>query len=135
MPVEVEINDEPITAEDFLRDKKDEKKRRREEKRRRKHYKFSDKKHPALGIASSILALCAITAVIVAVVIATRAAGEGGQIVGILGAAAFVLSLAGVVCGLLTFRKTDVYYRFAWIGLIASGIIWLMMAIILVMEL
>lgn len=133
MSLDFEVGQEnPITSEDFLVDKADEKKRRKEERRRRKQYKFSDKKHSRLGIASSILALLAIAALVIAIVLATKAAGEGGRIVGILGAAGFVLSLAGVVCGLVAFRQTDVYYRFAWMGLIASGIIWLIMAILMV---
>ena len=136
MSFDVEVrNDEPITAEDFLIDKKDEKKRRREEKRRRKQYKFSDKKHSVLGVISSLLAIYALAAIVVAIVLATEAAGDGGLIVGILGALAFVLSLAGIICGLLAFRKTDVYYQFAWAGLIANGIIWLLMAILIVMAL
>ena len=133
MSLDFEVNsDAPITSEDFLKDKADEKRRRKEERRRRKQYKFSDKKHSRPGIAATVLAVLAISSFVIAVILATKAAGEGGREVGILGAVGFVLSLAGILCGLLAFRQTDVYYRFAWIGLIASGIIWLILAVMIV---
>ena len=67
--------------------------------------------------------------------LSVQADGNGGEIVGQLCGMSFAVSLAGIILGLLSFRQTDVFYRFAWIGIIANGIIWLFDAMMIVMGL
>lgn len=124
-----------ILAEDFQNAAADERKRLREEKRRRRKYKFSDKKHSVTGIISSCLALAAIICMAAAIVVSAKAHGSGGTLTARLGAVSFIFSIAGIILGLVSFRKTDVYYTFAWTGLIASGIIWLLCANLIVIGL
>ncbi len=127
--------EEHISSEDFLRDEKESKKREQEEKRIRKKYKFSDKEHSRWGIASSIIAVFAFAFIVAAIVISTNAGGQGGTLVGVLGAASFISALAGIVIGLLAFRQLDVFYRFAWVGIFANGIIWLIVSALIVLGL
>ena len=130
--MDITDNRENISAADFLTSDADKKKERK--KSHAKQYKFSDKKNSRGGIASSIMALLSLAGIIAAVVIATVANGSGGSIVGYLGGVAFVLSFAGIVTGLLSFRRTDVFYKFAWIGLIANVLIWLFITCIIVIA-
>ena len=121
-----------ISSEDFLTNEREARRQARIEKNRRKHYKFTDKEHSRTGIASSVLALNALIFIIAAVVLSTIYHGAGNILVGVLGAISFLSSSAGVVCGLVSFRNTDVLLKFAWMGLIASGILWLIMGVLIV---
>ena len=120
-----------IKPEDFEIDPKEEKRRRRERKRQNRRFKFTDKEHSKTGIASSILALCALIFLIVAIVISAAAKGQGGTFVGVLGALSFLCSLVGLVLGLVSFHRTDVLLKYAWIGTFASGIIWILITLIM----
>ena len=124
-------DEEHISSEDFLHDAKEAKKRAKEEKKRRKKTKFSDKSHSVPGIVSSCLALAALGFIIAAIVVSTKARGEGGLSVGVLGGLSFAASLIGAICGLAAFHRTDVILRFAWIGVAANGIIWLAVTIMI----
>jgi len=126
-------NEEHLTSEDFLQNERDAKKKAREAKKLRKKYKFSDKKHSALGIISSVFALIALGLIIAAVLLSAKAHGQGGTAVGVTGAASFVSAVCGIICGLIAFRQTDVILRFAWIGLISSIIIWIIDAMLIVL--
>ena len=121
-----------FTTEDFLisDSEKDKKKQRR--KNLVRQYKFSDKKHSRSGIISSLLAAASLAAFIIALVLATKAAGEAGSVVGLLGGGAFAASFIGIIIGLFSFRRTDVFYRYAWIGLISNAVIWLFITCIVV---
>ncbi len=132
MDINFDDREQHITYEDFIRNDKDEKKRKRAEKKRRRHYKFSDRKQSKRGIASTVLAAVALAFIIAAVVISARAGGEGGEMVGELGFLSLLVSLAAVATGLLAFRQTDVFYRFAWTGIITGGIVWIFDAVVIV---
>lgn len=138
MALEYEYEDnieQHINSEEFLTNEREAARKARQEKRLRKRYKFSDKEHSRLGIASSILAINAIVFLIAAVVISTIYRGQGSWFVGALGVVSFLSSIAGIVCGLVAFRNTDVMLKYAWIGLIANVILWLLMGLLIVMGL
>lgn len=120
--------------EDLLSTKKEDRKRRREEKRRVKHYKFSDKKHPAAAYVSCGFALVSIGLFVWAVVIATRAAGTAGREIGIIGLFTLISAAVGVVMGLIAFGKTDIKTGFAWAGLISSLLICVVLICIMLIE-
>ena len=124
-----------ISSEEFLTNEREAARKARQEKRLRKRYKFSDKEHSRPGIVSSVLALNAILFLIAAVVISTIYRGNGSWLVGLLGVIAFISSIVGIVCGLVAFRNTDVLLKYAWIGLIANAILWLLMGLLIVMGL
>lgn len=124
---------ESHSAGDFLtNDASKRKKKKKQARSLAKRYKFSDKKHSRGGIVSSLFALAAFLGIIAAVIIAAAAAGEGGMIVGILGGGGFAVSFIGIIIGLLSFRKTDVFYRFSWMGLISNLVIWLLITCVIV---
>ena len=120
-------DDEPFRIDDYL-DEKARKKRIKEEKKRRKSYKFSDKEHSKKGILSSLFALFAVVVVIVAIIVSTNMQGQGGVTVGMLAVFGFVAAIAGFIIAALSFRETDTLQRFSWIGIISNGLIFLLLA-------
>ncbi len=126
-------NEEHISSEDFLINEREAERRAQREKRQRKKTKFTDKKHSVTGIISSILALVSLGLIIAAIISSAMNKGQGGRTVGIFGAASFVLAVIGMILGIVSFRKTDVLLKFAWIGMISCIVIWIIDAMLIVM--
>jgi hypothetical protein len=125
--------DEHISSEEFLLDERKERKKVRKSEREKKHYKFSDKDISGRGVVSTTLAVIALIALIGSLVLSVMAGGEGGQAVGILAGISFACSLLGIIIGLLAFRQTEVFLGIAWIGLIFSGCVWVLVDILIIM--
>ena len=70
--------------------------------------------------------------IVMSIVISASNAGQGGVIVGVLPFIALILSTVGIILCATTFRKSDLIYTFSWIGLIASIVIWLFVAVLIV---
>lgn len=95
----------------------------------RHKYKFSNKKHSVGGVISTFMALIAIVLFGCAVVFSFRARGEGGMEVGSFALSALAVAFFGCIMGILSYRESDRYYTFSFIGALINGI----MAIILIM--
>ena len=119
----------------FLKDDPKENKRRKKAEKKRRRYKFTDKKHPTLGIVSYILALLSLAGIVIAITISTVAEGQGGMLTGSLCALGFVFSAVGIVCAGITFKTDDYIFTFSWIGLLANIVIWLFTAVMFVVGL
>lgn len=114
-------------TEDLLSTKKEDRQKRREEKKRIRHYKFSDKKHPASAIISFILGFVSVSLFITAIVLAAIACGEGGYEVGLWGFSSALAAAFGAVFSLVGLSKRDVKTSLAWSGLIINGAVFLIM--------
>lgn len=119
----------------LLNDPGSAKKKARADKRRRRKYKFTDKKHSRSGIAATVMIVPEIALIAYAVVLAVRQKGLGGELVGWLPFIALVMATVGIVLSGIGFRKTDAIYTFSWIGLIASIVVWLFVAVMMVIGL
>ncbi|MBD5158097.1 MAG: hypothetical protein HDT13_10755 [Butyrivibrio sp.] len=95
----------------------------------RHKYKFSNKKHSVGGVISTFMALIAIVLFGCAVVFSFRARGEGGMEVGSFALSALAVAFFGCIMGILSYRESDRYYTFSFIGALINGIT----AIILIM--
>lgn len=124
-------DDEPFVINDYL-DEKARKKRIKEEKKRRKSYKFSDKEHSKRGIISSLCALFALIVIIVAIIVSTSMKGQGTITIGMLAALGLLAAVAGFIIGAFSFKETDSIMRYSWIGLISNGVIFLLLAAIVI---
>lgn len=96
-----------------------------------KKYKFTDKKISRGGILSSLFAVFAVVLIYIGVYISYKADGNGGMNVGLLGMGAFVLSLTGLIVGVKSFKKEDVFLGFPWFGVVSNAIIWIFMLCII----
>lgn len=92
-----------------------------------KNYKFTDKQHSTEGIISTILAAPALIFLISGIVISFQNKGNGSIVVGLLGFLAMVISVAGFIIGLKSFKKEDVFFLFSYIGIIINTVIWFVM--------
>ena len=127
------VIDQAHSEHEFLwEDPKTVKKRARADKRRRRKYKFSDKKHSLGGIIATILVIPEIALIAFAIYLAAIQKGQGTEIVGWLPFISLILATIGIVLSALGLRKDDTIYTFAWIGLIASIVIWLFLAVMMV---
>lgn len=122
-------------TEDLLSTKKEDRQKKRQERRRIRHYKFTDKKHPPEAIASFITGYVALGLFIAAIVLATKADGNGGRLIGILGLFSLIVSIAGIICALAALYKRDVKTALAWHGLICSAVVFFIIVCIVLIYL
>ncbi|MDD6339659.1 MAG: DUF6142 family protein [Butyrivibrio sp.] len=92
-------------------------------------YKFSDKKHSVGGAISTMLALAAVIFFVISVRFSFAARGEGGDNVGSAALASTAFAVFGLVVGLMSYKESNRYRTFSFIGSLSSGI----MTIIMVM--
>ena len=84
--------------------------------RKYRSYKFTNKKHSADGVRSSIAAAIALICTVVSVSCAYLAKGEAGKYLVILAVAAIIGSVYGLLAGRKSFREEECYYLFSYIG-------------------
>ena len=94
-------------------------------------YRFTNKNNTRGGIIATILAVISLTLLIAGIVISYRKAGNAGMIVGVFGAASFLFSMIGMICGLRSFKEKDGFYLFSWIGTVSNSILWLILCAII----
>ena len=98
-----------------------------------KKYKFTNKKISKGGVMSSLFAVVAAVLLGAGVYISYKARGAGGAMVGVLGIGAFIVSTAGFIIGVRSFKNDEAFLGFPWFGVVSNAIIWLfMMCIILI---
>ena len=96
-------------------------------------YKFSDKSQTLGGMISTAMGLAALVSFGYGIYIAFQAKGNAGLEVGSLGLLSFMLSVIGLVIGLLSFKAEDKFYTFSRAGSLMSGIFAIVMVAVLMM--
>lgn len=92
--------------------------------RRRKFYKKIRTKYDAKGgILSCMMALLSICVFLLGVLFSLTEGGEAGIMAGKIAAASMLLSFAGFVVGIASFKEKDKFERFSWAGSLANGVI------------
>jgi hypothetical protein len=97
----------------------------------KRKYKFTNKKHSVGGVLSTLMALVAIGLIVVSIVISFKARGEGGAEVGTLSLMALVVSVFGLIMGLLSYREIDRDNSFSFMGSLLNGIITILLVMLL----
>lgn len=98
---------------------------------RNKDYRFTNKRYAREGIISSILGVLAVMCLTSGIFRSFEARGNGDSIVGLLGMGALLMSLAGLIFGIKSFRDEDKFYTFSKIGVFVCGVILICMICIL----
>lgn len=96
-------------------------------------YKFSDKSQTLGGMISTVMGLAALVSFGYGIYIAFQAKGNAGLEVGSLGLLSFMLSVIGLVIGLLSFKEEDKFYTFSRVGSLMCGIFAIFMVAVLMM--
>ncbi len=98
----------------------------------KRRYKFSDKKHSVGGVISTFMSVGAIALLVTAVRISFKAQGEGGTIVGSYALTSLTVAVFGCLVGILSYRESDRYYTFSFVGTLINGIMIVILAMLLV---
>lgn len=101
----------------------------------RHKYKFSDKKHSVGGVISTVMAAACIVMLVISVRISFMARGEGGTVVGSYALTALTLSVFGCIVGILSYKESDRYYTFSFIGTLINGIMTVVLIMLLIVGL
>ena len=101
----------------------------------RHRYKFSDKKHSVGGAISSVMAVGAIALFVIAVRTSFLAKGEGGTEVGSYALTSLTVAVFGVLVGIMSYKESNRYYTFSFVGTLINGIMAVILAMLLVVGL
>lgn len=85
-------------------------------------YKFSTRKHSVGGVVSTLMFLGAMALLIWAITVSFEAKGKGDTVVGEIAFTSFAVGIAGMIIGLLSYKESDRYYTFSFIGALLNGI-------------
>ncbi|MBQ4284048.1 MAG: hypothetical protein IJB96_08995 [Lachnospira sp.] len=96
-------------------------------------YKFSDKSPTLGGTISTIMGVVALLTFIWGVFVAFQAKGYAGVEVGTYAIIAFLLSLLGLIIGLISFKEDDKFYLLSKVGSLLCGILLVLMVSIFLM--
>lgn len=98
-------------------------------------YKFSTKKHSIGGVISTIMFVCSIALLIWAIVVSYQAKGKGGSLVGEIALTSFAVAFFGMIIGMLSYKESDRYYTFSFVGALLNGIMSIVMFMLFVVGL
>lgn len=90
------------------------------ESRKKRHYIFTDKKNPPIGIMSTILGAISITAIALVIVLTFQAEGVAESRYGTTVLLALIFSLTGIVLGILSKMEKEMFYFFSYLGIILN---------------
>lgn len=96
-------------------------------------YKFSDKSQTLGGTLSTLMGVGSLVCLLYGIYVSFAAEGNGGSIVGAFGILAFILSLMGMLVGLMSFKEQDKFYMLSKVGSLLCGIIFIVMVSIFLM--
>ena len=97
----------------------------REEREEKKARKIPLSKYTKSGKISSLMALIHLLLLAAAVGISIAKRGNAGIYIGILVFAVLISAAAGFVIGVNSFKESDKFFRYSYIGTIANAAIWI----------
>ena len=101
----------------------------------RHKYKFSNQKHSVGGVISTIMGVFSLLLLIYSIYLSFKSRGVAGSIVGSITFGALAFSVLGCVMGLISFRESDRFHTFSFIGSLLCGIMTIIMIMLLVVGL
>lgn len=84
------------------------------------NYRFDNKKYTIGGAISTTLFGVSLVMFGIAVYASYQAHGEGGVIIGAAGFMGFLVTLAGLIIGIMSFREEDKHYMLSRIGVFSN---------------
>ena len=90
--------------------------------RKKRQIRFSDKTHPALGIASSVIGVAVWAVLITLCIISYHAGGASGLAVGAFGILVLIGAVVGLVFAVKCYKKEDIYMLTPAMGTFLNGI-------------
>lgn len=99
--------------------------------KKRKNYKFTNKKNSNGAVMAAILGVISLVSLIAAVLAACGSAGEAAVKYGFVGLFAALLSLVGLVLGIVAAQDKDCYKFFPVLGILLNFLALALIALIL----
>jgi len=90
-------------------------------------YKFTDKKRSKGGMISSLLLVFEVVLLGYSLYLSFKSGGHGGVEVGVMAFTAFILSLAGFIIGVRSFKEDNVFFGYSWFGTIGNTLVWMLL--------
>lgn len=100
---------------------------------KRRRIRFTDKTHPVQGIVSSLIGIGTVALICVLFILSSRAKGNAGLLVGVLGMFNMAVSAVGFVMAVKCFKKEDIYVVTPTIGAVLNGIMLIFCMLLYVM--
>ncbi len=97
--------------------------------------RFSYKEYTIGGVLSSALAVISVIVLGYSIMLSFKARGEGSAQVGAYGLVSLVLSLFGVIFGLLSYKEQDKRYGISFFGTFTNGVIIVMLILFILVGL
>ena len=98
-------------------------------------YKFSTKKHSVGGVVATIMFVCAIALFIWSICVSFQAQGKGGKVVGEIALTSFAVAIVGMFIGLISYKESDRYHTFSFVGALLNGIMSIVMFMLFIVGL
>lgn len=97
----------------------------KQKKEKKEKHKIPLIKYTKGGKISSIIALCSILIIILAITVSILMKGEAGIYVGLMMLLSLIVSVAGFSIGIKSFNEENKFLKYTYIGTIANAAIWL----------
>lgn len=86
-------------------------------------YSFTEKKHSANGIVSTVLGGISLAFLLAMIYASYYMRGDAGLYAGGFGIAGMILSLTGFIIGVMSFSEKNIKYKYPKVGSIMSGVV------------
>ncbi|MBO5488977.1 MAG: hypothetical protein J5972_03625 [Eubacterium sp.] len=90
---------------------------------KRRRIRFSDKTHPAMGIASVIIGVISLVAMIVLFIVSGSRKGQADLGIGIWGLLILIAAIVGFVLAMRCYKKEDIYMGTPRTGSVLNGLV------------
>ena len=98
---------------------------------KKKNYMFSNKKHSQRGIIASALGLIAFISLVITITLTYLGGGEPNKRLAVTTLFSLLISIAGLVFGIVARTEKDIYYLFPRIGIFLNLFVMMVIGFIL----
>lgn len=98
---------------------------RKEKIREKLNRRIPLKKYTKGGRTASLMAMCNVLVIILAIIIAILQKGNAGIYVGLMMFSVLISAAVGFVIGINSFKEENRFLRFSYLGTIANAAIWI----------
>ena len=88
----------------------------------KKNYMFTNRRHSGKAIMSTVFGVLCIVSLLLVVVLSYSRGGDVPTGYGFTGLFAAILSMVGMLLGVLALREADRFKLFGWLGILLNGV-------------
>ncbi len=88
----------------------------------KKNYMFTNRRHSEKAIMSTVFGVLCTVSLVIIVVLSYSRSGDVPAGYGFTGLFAAILSLVGMLLGVLALREADRFKLFGWLGILLNGV-------------